>query len=183
MIPQVAPTRLWALVSGLIGASFACSSIVGKITSKEPSLYSKRRVGPVLGGVITEKAGWRWIYLFNAPAAAVIIIPFLLAWPKTRKTSNQTRRLLLSQMDVPGALLLLTASTLLLFALQQAGGNRETWGSAAIIASLVIGSICWILFFSWSFFLEFGNTITNINLKPIFPLSVALHRPTGPAIL
>ncbi|CCU82105.1 putative MSF multidrug transporter [Blumeria hordei DH14] len=163
--PQVSPARLWGLLSGCLGAALACSSLVG----------------PVLGGVITERAGWRWIYLFNAPVAALIVIPLLLAWPKSPQLNKGARNLLLSQVDVPGALLLLAASTLLVFALEQGGGYRNTWNSGPVVASLVVSAVCWILFFSWIIFLESDRC--KINIKPIFPLRTSMARPTGPAIL
>ncbi|EPQ63444.1 Bgt-1520 [Blumeria graminis f. sp. tritici] len=163
--PQVSPARLWGLLSGCLGAALACSSLVG----------------PVLGGVITERAGWRWIYLFNAPVAALIVIPLHLAWPKSPQLNKGARNLLLSQVDVPGALLLLAASTLLVFALEQGGGYRNTWNSGPVVASLVVSAVCWILFFSWIIFLESDRC--KINIKPIFPLRTSMARPTGPAIL
>ncbi|KAI1003994.1 hypothetical protein K3495_g4219 [Podosphaera aphanis] len=162
--PQVSPSRYWGLLSACLGAALACSSLVG----------------PILGGIISQRVGWRWIYLFNAPIAAVLLVPFLLAWPRNPKHKNQKRSLLLSQVDVPGALFLLAASTLLVFALEQ-GGLRGIWSSPIIIVSLVTSGFCWALFIGWIFFLESGKY--NINIKPIFPLKSAMARPTGPAIL
>lgn len=84
-------------------------------------------------------------------------------------------------MDVPGALFLLVASVLLVFAIQEAGALRYKWNSAAVIASLVFSGIFWCAFFAWTFWLEFAER--NVYIKPILPLKAALTRPTGPAIL
>ncbi|KAF4629376.1 hypothetical protein G7Y89_g8774 [Cudoniella acicularis] len=165
VIPQVTPARHWGAVSGLMGAVFACSSITG----------------PVLGGVITQKSTWRWIYLYNAPAAAVIIIPFLLAWPKSKRQQNHKRTLFFFELDIPGAILLLAASALLVFALQQAGGNRYSWNSPTIISTLVISGISWCILVAWIVWLEYGNS--KMAMKAIFPVSIAMKRPVGLAIL
>jgi hypothetical protein len=140
-------------------------------------------LGPILGGVITEKSTWRWIYLFNAPAAVVGVTAILVAWPKShkRRVKNNWSVKFFAQIDLLGAVLLLLASTLLVFALQEAGAQRYNWDSPAIIASLVVSSACWCAFIAWIFWLDFGPS--GVNIKSIFPLSVALNRPTGPAIL
>lgn len=162
--PQVTPVKYWGLLSGSLGAALACSSLIG----------------PIAGGVITQRFGWRWIYLYNAPCAAMIIIPFLLSWPKDRPHANQSRSLLLTQVDVPGALLLLSASTLLVFALDQGGSYRLNWNSTTIILCLLTSALCGIMFICWIIFVEAGKC--RINIKPIFSLKSSLVRPIGPAI-
>jgi len=89
--------------------------------------------------------------------------------------------MLFAQMDIPGALLLLVASTLLVFALEEAGSRRYDWDSPAIIVSLVISATSCCAFIAWIFWLDSDRS--RVQIKPIFPLSVALKRPTGPAIL
>lgn len=182
VLPQVTPGRLWPLMTALLGAVFACSSIVGTCfsTHRISNMNSNNFAGPVLGGVITQQSSWRWIYLFNAPAAALIVIPFWIAWPKEAK-KNTKRTLLLNELDLPGAVLLLAASTLLVFALQQAGGKRYEWNSPIIIGTLIVSAVCWIGLFAWIILLEYGKT--NIKMKAIFPVSVALQRPIGSALL
>jgi Fungal trichothecene efflux pump (TRI12) len=141
-------------------------------------------LGPILGGVITEKSTWRWIYLFNAPAAVIGVTALLVAWPKSHKPKVKKNRsviMLLAQIDLLGAILLLLASALLVFALHEAGAQRYNWDSPGIIASLAISCACWCAFIAWIFWLD--SSPSRVNIKSIFPLSVALSRPTGPAIL
>ena len=45
-IPEVTPPAYFGLVSGLISAVFASSSILG----------------PIIGGVITSQSTWRWVF-------------------------------------------------------------------------------------------------------------------------
>jgi MFS family permease len=140
-------------------------------------------LGPILGGVITQKSTWRWIYLFNAPAAVAGVTALLIAWPKSPKRKAKVKRpaTLFVHVDVLGALLLLLASTLLVFALQEAGARRYNWDSPMIIATLVVSGTCWCTFIVWIFWLDSDKS--RVQIKPIFPISVSLNRPTGPSIL
>lgn len=40
-------------------------------------------LGPILGGIISQYAGWQWIFWFLALLAAVFFIPMLLFFPET----------------------------------------------------------------------------------------------------
>ena len=185
VLPQVSPVKLWGLMSGLVGMCFACSAVVGESVGNHHLLctYTVLNIlGPILGGVITQKSTWRWIYLFNAPVAVMGVTVLLVAWPKSPKQKTKLKwPILFAQVDIPGALLLLVGSTLLVFALQEAGSRRYNWDSAAIIVSLVVSFTCWFAFVAWIFWLDYNQS--RVQIKPIFPLSVALKRPTGPAIL
>ncbi|KAL8699912.1 MAG: hypothetical protein Q9201_005739 [Fulgogasparrea decipioides] len=163
---EITPAQYWAALSGMIGMSLATGSVLG----------------PVLGGVITERASWRWIYLFNAPAAAVGITIMLLCWPQNEKAHKQPSISWrsLQKVDWLGAVLLLAASTLLVFALQEGGSTAYSWSSATIIATLTISGVCWIGFFAWISWLSLGDAQ---RLRAIFPFTIALTRPVGPAII
>ncbi|KFY35638.1 hypothetical protein V494_05739, partial [Pseudogymnoascus sp. VKM F-4513 (FW-928)] len=164
VLPQITPVRLWALMSSLVGMSFAFSYVLG----------------PILGGVITHNSTWRWIYLFNAPAAVLGVGLILIAWPSQADRKNRLSTSI-AQMDVVGAFLLLVASVLLVFALQQAGSQEYAWSSPVIVATLVISAISWVAFIGWIAWLESGKS--GLKTKAIFPLSIAMKRPTGPGIL
>ena len=139
-------------------------------------------IGPILGGVITERASWRWIYLFNAPAAGLGIAIMLICWPQNEKSYKKPTITWKSiqQVDWVGAILLLAASILLVFALQEGGSTAYSWNSATIISTLTISGVCWIGFFAWISWLSFGNVL---RLRAIFPFTIALTRPVGPAIM
>lgn len=77
----------------------------------------------------------------------------------------------LARVDLPGAFLLLVASVLLVFALEE-GGSRYPWDSAAVIASLVLSGIAWIAFVVWEIWLETSPSIQ----EPIFPMRLLKSR-------
>ena len=138
--------------------------------------------GPILGGVITERSSWRWIYLFNGPAAAVGVALMLLSWPRKLQAHKNPHISWqsLTQVDWLGAVLLLAASTLLVFALQEGGSTTSPWNSATIVSTLSVSGICWIGFFAWISWLSFGS---GGRLRAIFPFNIAISRPIGPAIM
>jgi predicted membrane channel-forming protein YqfA (hemolysin III family) len=141
-------------------------------------------LGPILGGVITQTSTWRWVYLFNAPCAVIGILGCIFALPKTHHSNRSSTVSLkaIRTIDYLGGFLLLAASTLLVFALQEAGSVAFAWDSAAIIVALTIAGVSWIGFFARLWWLEFGQKATN-PVRPIVPLRVLFSRPTGPAIV
>lgn len=92
--------------------------------------------GVVLGGLLTQGPGWRWIFFINVPIAVVAV---LLA-PRVLPESRGERR----PFDVPGAVLVTGGLMLLVYALDEAIGYG--WGSARIIPELVAAPALLIAF-------------------------------------
>ena len=88
--------------------------------------------GVLLGGVLSDLASWRWIFLINLPVAAgaLGLVPRLVA--DSRAFSDGRGRL-----DVPGALLVTAGLSLMVFALL--GRGAQPWGSGAVLVPLVGG--------------------------------------------
>jgi EmrB/QacA subfamily drug resistance transporter len=55
-------------------------------------------IGPFVGGGLVQYADWRWIFLINAPIAAVTVVAALRFVPETRALSE-------GRFDIPGAVL------------------------------------------------------------------------------
>jgi hypothetical protein len=75
------------------------------------------------------------------------------------------------RIDVLGAFLSLTASILLVFALQE-GGVTYAWSSGAIIASFTLSGLLWAGFIIWEKKLSMWNTVC----EPMFPWRLAENR-------
>lgn len=179
---EITPIKHYGAFSGMIGITMAIGSILGK-TDWRHLIFRLTCAGPILGGVITTESTWRWIYLFNAPCAAIGVLGLLLFWPRPKGSGTAAKVSLqsLRNVDFLGAILLLAASTLLVFALQEAGGAAYAWNSAVIISTLVLSSFCWVAFLGWISWLSLSAR--TFPMRAIFPVNIALTRPTGPAIL
>jgi hypothetical protein len=75
------------------------------------------------------------------------------------------------RLDSLGVFLMLAASILIVFALEEAG-TRYPWGSAAIVGSLVIAFVAWSFFVAWELFIERRNSLQ----EPIFPMRLLKSR-------
>ncbi|MGW5309382.1 MFS transporter [Nocardia thailandica] len=82
-------------------------------------------LGPLLGGLLSDEASWRWIFLVNLPLCAVA------AWTLTRAFTEQAPRRA-RRIDYPGAVLLTLGAGGLILALLE-GGQAWAWGSPVSI--------------------------------------------------
>jgi MFS family permease len=76
--------------SGTVALANAC--VADLVTSAERGSYIAYTslssilapaLGPVIGGILSQYAGWHWIFGFLAIAAATFFIPFFLFFPET----------------------------------------------------------------------------------------------------
>ncbi|KAF5243706.1 hypothetical protein FOXYS1_15293, partial [Fusarium oxysporum] len=65
-------------------------------------------LGPVLGGILTHYASWRWVFWINGPVGFVSLVIFILTWPKPEYLPSQERRAW-KELDFLGSLLAIAA--------------------------------------------------------------------------
>lgn len=84
--------------------------------------------GVLLGGLLTEGPGWRWVFFVNPIAAAVVLVAIYRLIPDDR------RRASLANFDIFGTLLATAGMLLLVFGLVKA--PDQGWGDTRTIAEL-----------------------------------------------
>jgi MFS transporter, DHA2 family, glioxin efflux transporter len=85
-------------------------------------------LGPLLGGVFTTEATWRWCFWVNLPVGGLAFVMqiFFLRVPKHIKPAPATWKEILLHLDFPGFSLILTALICYTLALQW-GGLTKAW--------------------------------------------------------
>jgi len=83
-------------------------------------------IGPLIGGLLTEKANWNWIFFINVPVGALGIVAAFILVPESRDESAVQR------LDLPGLITSAVAVFALTYALIEA--NTYGWTSARILA-------------------------------------------------
>src|SRR5262249_38557807 len=110
--------------------------------------------GVLLGGLLTQGPGWRWVFLVKPPLVAIVLAgAFILL-------ADDRRRGRLAHFDVLGALLATAGALLLVYALVRA--PAVGWASARTIGELA-GSAVFLAAFV-------GNEQRSRN--PLLPLSI-----------
>ncbi|KAL3470057.1 major facilitator superfamily domain-containing protein [Aspergillus californicus] len=131
--------------SGLFVGSFLIVSVITPV-EKRPllngvlsSLYAIAGVfGPLLGGVLTDYASWRWCFYINLPIGGVTGFSILLlfqAQKPTKSPSSAVKQLL--ELDIVGLVLFIPGLISLLLVLQW-GGAEYPWTNWRIIVLLAV---------------------------------------------
>jgi len=93
--------------------------------------------GPLLGGLIIDGPGWRWIFLVNLPLGLALIATSFAKLPESRDEGARP-------VDVAGMLLFGATVFLAVFALIR--GNQDGWGSPLIVTSIVASFLLFVSF-------------------------------------
>ena len=115
-------------------------------------------IGVLMGGVLTEYAGWEWCFFVNVPIALITL--FLV--PRFVRESRAEG--LLHHFDAGGAVTVTASLMLLVFGLTQA--NRVGWVSLQTIGVLVASAVLMAIFIM----LELRSR------SPLVPLSIFRRR-------
>jgi EmrB/QacA subfamily drug resistance transporter len=98
--------------------------------------------GVLLGGILTDALSWEWIFFVNVPVGvlALALTPLLL---------TESRDAGVKRFDVPGAVLVTSGLSSLVYAITQAGEQGwlagRTLGFFAAAVALLVGFVAWEL--------------------------------------
>jgi EmrB/QacA subfamily drug resistance transporter len=95
--------------------------------------------GPVVGGAVAEGIAWEWIFWINVPIGLVATVLVLLRIPESRGEPDA--------LDVRGVALITGAALGIVWGIVR--GNGAGWGSAEVLASLIVGALLLAAFVAW----------------------------------
>jgi len=131
------------------------TQILGIFTAVSASGFS---VGVVLGGVLTEALGWRWIFFVNVPIGIVVSALAIRFLPDPAGPRSEHRHL-----DLPGAVSVTAGLMLLVYGLTNVGnGNPSNLTYAVLMLSAAV--------------LALFVVIEHLSIAPLMPLGFLRRR-------
>ncbi|KAL1874403.1 hypothetical protein VTK73DRAFT_329 [Phialemonium thermophilum] len=96
-------------------------------------------LGPLLGGVFTSEATWRWCFWINLPIGglALLLQVLFLRVPNHIKPTPATWKEIVSHLDFSGLIILAASLVSYTLALEW-GGLTKTWSDGTVIATLAV---------------------------------------------
>ncbi|WP_188195201.1 MFS transporter [Nonomuraea sp. SYSU D8015] len=124
-----------ALIAGAYPAGRARQSAIGAFSAAGGAAAG---LGPLVGGLLVDTLGWRWIFWINVPVGLLVLAGALL---RLREPARETPA---GRIDALGAVL----AVAMLFALNYAliAGPDQGWGAPGVLTALVAGLLLLGLF-------------------------------------
>ncbi|MDF2887102.1 MAG: drug resistance transporter, EmrB/QacA subfamily [Lacrimispora sp.] len=109
-------------------------------------------LGPVLGGVIVNSLGWRWIFYVNIPVTIIALI--LAYWGIPADIPSKEKQ----PLDIAGIALLSPAFALLIYGIAQTASHGGL-NSSAVFVPVVIGLLMMAAFIFYALHTKFSPVI------------------------
>jgi EmrB/QacA subfamily drug resistance transporter len=118
-------------------------------------------LGVLLGGVITAGPGWEWVFFVNVPIGVAVGVGLLRVVPSMPVVGDRSR------LDVVGAVLVTTATGVLIYAFINAGDVG--WGAGETVFLLVTGVALYGVLATW----------LRAARNPLVPPALVARRPVA----
>lgn len=122
IIGDIVPARYRGKYQGYMGAVFGVCSVIG----------------PLVGGLITDWAGWRWLFFLAIPIGLAAMFPIVRFLRITHTPKH-------AKLDVGGFILLPLALTMGLLAITM-GGTTWPWGSTQVLGLFAGCAVALVVF-------------------------------------
>jgi EmrB/QacA subfamily drug resistance transporter len=116
-------------------------------------------IGVLAGGVLTQYAGWRWVFFINLPVGGAVAVAVPAVVTAVRPKASARR------VDLPGALTATLATAAVIYGLVTAGSDG--WGAATTLVPLVAGLALAGMFVA----------VERASRQPLLPLGMLARRP------
>ncbi|CAA92259.1 basic amino acid transmembrane transporter [Schizosaccharomyces pombe] len=154
VIADITPLQTRPYYTGCMGVTWGLASVMG----------------PLIGGAISQKASWRWIFFINLPTGGLslaLLIFFLNLVPKP----TVSFRVFLRDFDFVGIITITTGVVLFLVGLN-IGSTTGHWAHANVLCYLIFGILCIAGFVVNEFYTTRTRIITPSAFKTLSLTSV-----------
>jgi EmrB/QacA subfamily drug resistance transporter len=128
---------LFATALALIGHEYRGPDRFGALAVWGATVGAAVACGPLVGGILTDGLGWRWIFFVNIPVG---VFAFAVALTRISESRDEHAQ----RTDVAGLVTFSAALFLIVFGILR--GNASGWSSALILGSLVCGVALLLVF-------------------------------------
>ena len=133
----VGGAALFATALALIGHEYRGAERFGALAIWGATVGAAVATGPLIGGILTDTAGWRWVFYVNVPIG---IFALFLALRRMSESRDVDAR----RTDVAGLVSLSAALFLIVFGILR--GNAHGWSSGLILGLLIGGGALLVAF-------------------------------------
>src|SRR5436190_1237052 len=127
---STAAAAFFATALALIGHEYRGRDLFGAIAVWGATIGAAVASGPLVGGLLTDGLGWRWVFFVNVPVGAFALFVAFRYMAESRDEGAV-------RTDFAGLVTFSAALFLIVFGLLR--GNSEGWSSALIVSTLAAG--------------------------------------------